>query len=212
MGWADLGRAAGLGTARSTDLRAGRALGLAVTRGLERGAAPFDRRAALVGFDARAAFLAPAGLAFALGLAFAGARALAWPFGWARDRAFGLAFALGRAAPERLTGLVFDDALVLAFVFRFPRAAGLVLTADFGAALDRDLAAGRLADFRLAAGLAVVFFRAAIPVLKSAPDACPLGRRSIWRRPFGGKLKREKPHNPLKTKELQGKYPTTAGR
>lgn len=205
LGWADLGRTVGLGTSRTADLRAGRALGLAVRRGLERGAAPFDRRAALVGFDARAAFLATAGLAGAFGWAFA------FDLGFAFGLAFGLAFTLGWAAAGRLTDLAFTAAPVLAFVFGFPRAAGPVLAADFGATLGRDLAAGRAVDRRLVVGLAVAFFRAAIPVLKSALAACPLGRRSIWRRPFGSKPKGEKPHNPLKINELQVKSLTTAG-
>ena len=199
----------GLGTSRTADLRAGRALGLAVRRGLERGAAPFDRRAALVGFDARAAFLATAGLAGAFGWAFA--FDLGFAFGLALGLAFGLAFTLGWAAAGRLAGLAFTAAPVLAFVFGFPRAAGPVLAADFGAALGRDLAGGRAVDRRLVVGLAVAFFRAAIPVLKSALAACPLGRRSIWRRPFGSKPKGEKPHNPLKINELQVKSLTTAG-
>lgn len=174
---------------------------MAVCRGLERGAAPFDRRAALVGLDPRADFLAAVGRAFAFG------RAFALGLAFALDRAFGLAF----AAAGRLAGLAFTAAPVLDFAFGFLRAAGPVLAADFGAALGRDLAAGRAVDLRLVAGLAVAFFRTAIPVLKSAPATCPLGRRSIWRRPFGSKPKGEKPHNPLKIKELQVKSLTTGG-
>ena len=158
---------------------------------MERSAAPFDRRAALACFDAGADFLAAAELALVLGLT--------------------LAFDLAFAAAGRLAVLAFAAALVLAFVFGFPRVAGRVRAAVFAVALGRDLVAGRDAVFRLFAGLAVAFFRAAIPVLKSALIACPLGRRSIWRRPFGSKPKGEKPHNPLKIKELQVKGPTKAG-
>lgn len=154
-------------------------------RDLERGVAALDRRAGLAGLDARVAFLAVVGLAFGFGLAF--------------------------AAAGRLAGLAFAAALVRAAAFGLPRAAGLVFAGDFRAVLARDLAAGRATVFRLVAGLAVALFRAAIPVLKSARAACPLGRRSIWRRPFGSKPKREKPHNPLKIKELQRKYQTMAG-
>ncbi len=198
-----------MGTGRTTDLRAGRALGLAVRRGLERVAAPFDRRAALAGLDGRAAFLAVVGLAFAFDRAFA--LGLALTRCWARCWALGRAF----AAAVRLAGLaaafVWAAALFRAAALGFLRAAGLVLAADFDAALGRDAVAGRAADFRRVAGLAVAFFRAAIPFLKSASAACPLGRRSIWRRPSGGKLKGEKPHNSLKIKEFRGKYLTTAG-
>ncbi len=75
FGASGVGRAAGWGTA---DLRAEWAFSLAVRRGLER--VPLDRRAALAGFDARAAFfLAAAGLAFAFGRAFA--LGLAFAFG-----------------------------------------------------------------------------------------------------------------------------------
>ena len=171
---------------------------------MDRGAAPFERRAAPASFEARAGFLAAAGLAVVFCRAFA------------LDLAFGLGWAFGPAfAARRLVGLaaafVRPAALARAFVFGFPRVDGADLAADFAAALGRDPVAGRAGDFRLAAGLAVDFFRAAIPVLKSAPAACPLGRRSIWKRPLGGKPKGEKPHNPLKVKELQGNIPTTGG-